>query len=140
EVEGVTGVHGCRRGQGQVGDLARDGDGRGRGRHGRGRHRDGLVAAGDEPDRPGERVRAGVGRAERVGDAGVGRVERVAGGRGGGRVAAAEVDSAAEPGRDVAAGIQGGDGQRQDGAGGRRRRGGDLEGDGPGPVQEVRVV
>src|SRR5581483_12521235 len=103
DVDGVAGAGGGRGADGQVGDLPRDGDRRRRGRHRRGRDRNGLVAAGDEADRPGEGVRAVVGRGERVGAAGVGGVERVAGGRGGGRVAAAEVDRAAEPGRDVAA-------------------------------------
>ena len=140
DVERVAGVRGRRGGEGQVRDLPRDGDGRRRGRHVRGRHRDRLVAAGDEPDRPGEGVRAGVGRGERVGDAGVERVEGVPRGRGRGRVAAADEDGAAEPGGDVPVGIDGGDGHRQDRAGGRRGRGGDLEGDGAGQVLGVRVV
>src|SRR5262249_10889866 len=138
--ERVAGVHGGWGGDGEVGDLAGDGDGGRRGRHVRGRNLDRLVAGGDEPDRPGETVRAGVGRGEHVGDAGVGRVERVARRGGRERVAAADVDGAAEAGGDVAVGIDGVDGHRQHRAGSRCGRGGDLEADGAGEVLTVRVV
>ena len=70
---------------------------------------DGLEAGG--ADRDGERVRAGVGGGEGV----VGREDR-------GRVGAGEVDGAGVGRAHVVGRVQGGDGDRHDGAGVARAR------------------